>query len=380
MRCRYDRRRITAVTAAVAVMIGMTVTAAAAEVAPRWEKIELERVPGATASEALFINDRGVIVGTAHNSIPQGWGVRWDRTGRAVMIEAGIARVTGLNDKGDVSVGGGRAARWDASGQLTELPVLGGAGNADTVGITADGTVVGTSTAWYTGQRRAVRWGPDGRVVDLGTLPGGNNSSATKVNDRGVVIGTSDTANGETHAVRWDRRGRITDLGLATAVAVNDRGEVVGEVYDGVHRQPVRWNARGRLTVCELPANSDGTALGINDHGTVVGATTTSEVRFALRWDRAGRMTVLETPAESWFPRAEAVNDRGEVIGSTSHRWWITATYWGRDGSVIDLGASAASAAADINRHSDIVGSAWYEAFGVSQATLWRVIRNGDHR
>lgn len=360
--------------AAVLVMIGMTVSAgtpaAAERVAPRWEKVELERVPGATASEASFINDRGVIVGTAYNSIPQGWGVRWDRTGRIVMLEAGIARVTGLNNKGAVSVGGGRAARWDADGQLTELPVLGGAGNADTIGITDDGTVVGTSTAWYTAQRRAVRWGPDGRVVDLGTLPGGNNSSATKVSDRGVVIGTSDTASGETHAVRWDRRGRITDLGPATAVAVNDRGEVVGEMNDGVDRQPVRWDARGRLIVCELPADSDGTALGINNRGTAVGATTTSDTRFALRWDRAGRVTVLETP-EGSFPRAEAINDRGEVIGSTSHRWWTTATYWDRHGAVIDLGESAASAAVDINRHSDIVGSAWYEAFAVSQATLW---------
>lgn len=77
---------------------------------------------------------------------------------------------------------------------------------------------------------------PVSGIVDLGTLPSGVSSEAVAVNDRGTVIGNAYFAQPQLteHAVRWDRLGHITDLGLppghlsTDAVAINDSDMVAG--------------------------------------------------------------------------------------------------------------------------------------------------------
>lgn len=73
-------------------------------------------------------------------------------------------------------------------------------------------------------------------MTDLGTL-GGTDSRAVAINDRGQVIGTSSTASGRYHAFIW-QDGVMTDLGVlpgksnSKAAAINDRGQVVGDSDD----------------------------------------------------------------------------------------------------------------------------------------------------
>jgi len=73
-------------------------------------------------------------------------------------------------------------------------------------------------------------------MIDIGTL-GGNLSGAIAVNDRGQVVGFSSIAGDvETHAFSWTASRGMIDLGTlggesAIAMAVNRRGDIVGYSY-----------------------------------------------------------------------------------------------------------------------------------------------------
>jgi probable HAF family extracellular repeat protein len=74
-------------------------------------------------------------------------------------------------------------------------------------------------------------------MKDLGVLPGDFNSGAIAINDRGEVVGVSGDTQGNTRAFIW-RNGLMTDLNrlapadsplyLLFAAGINDRGEMVG--------------------------------------------------------------------------------------------------------------------------------------------------------
>jgi uncharacterized membrane protein len=75
-------------------------------------------------------------------------------------------------------------------GVVTELDVLPGGMNSQTIWISRSGLIAGFSENSFidpgTGlpEGRAVLWTKDGQVNDLGTVPGGNESLATAVNSR----------------------------------------------------------------------------------------------------------------------------------------------------------------------------------------------------
>ncbi len=116
-------------------------------------------------------------------------------------------------------------------------------------------------------------------ITELGTL-GGTFSDAVAINDRGQVVGVSHTASGDLHAFFWDR-GTMTDLGtlggtFGRAVAVNARGQVAGSslTADGPFHA-FFWEA-GTMTDLGTLGGASSFANAINERGQVVGSSTTA--------------------------------------------------------------------------------------------------------
>jgi probable HAF family extracellular repeat protein len=165
------------------------------------------------------------------------------------------------------------AVLWERGTIRRLFPV----GNGDQVnGINKRGQVVATLFGVDEGPF-AYTWA-DGALTRLPLLPGAQYSFAEDINDAGWIVGASGTASGELHAVLW-RDGTVIDLGLApggidvaTASAVNERGQIVGYGSAPTTVVPFLWE-RGQMIALDQPAGSTGTLpLGLNNRGHAVGA------------------------------------------------------------------------------------------------------------
>ena len=177
----------------------------------------LRPLRGDTVGIAFWINDRGQVVGTSgtcDNTLPYG-----------IIV-------------------GPHAVLWDSDGTPIDLGNLGGSVNVavPAVGnraiyISNNGMVVGGSTLSGNTTAHAFLWTKDAGIKDLGVLPGDFDSGALAVNDRGEVVGVSNDKEGNARAFIW-RNGLLTDLNtliaadspmyLLFASGINNKGEVVG--------------------------------------------------------------------------------------------------------------------------------------------------------
>jgi probable HAF family extracellular repeat protein len=225
---------------------------------------------GGGDAEALYINERGQIVGQSYtpNSGPppvQGCFADFPLTSHAFLWEnnqmADLLTLGGsctdayaINDRGQVvgqsNLLGDTESHpflWE-HGTMTDLHTLGG-----TYGYAAwlnnVGEVVGSSTPQSippAGQALVGFHWENGTMKSLGTLVGDACSVADAVNEEGLIVGGSGLSIADSfpactdlveHAVLW-QRGRILDLNtfvppdsdftLNEAVFINERGEISG--------------------------------------------------------------------------------------------------------------------------------------------------------
>ena len=143
----------------------------------------------------------------------------------------------------------------------------------------------------------------DWSIVRLAPLTGHGGSVVTDVNNEGVAVGYSQggfTPLGlDTTAVIWSSDGTPTALpepvsGAAKALAINDEGEIVGEV---ITAPVVGLGATTAVLWTPGEAGYAATALGngsahdINDDGVIVGATTAGRERVHQCRARSARAT-----------------------------------------------------------------------------------------
>jgi probable HAF family extracellular repeat protein len=240
-------------------------------------------------------------------------------------------------------------------------------------------------------------------IRDLGTLGGA--SEAVALNERGQVVGWSNVRRSlnPRHAFLWED-GRMRDLGtlgrdlggdlpsLSAAVAINDRGQIVGNSSVN-QNSPVSyafvWQG-GRMTAL-APGGDDSTADAISERGQVVGWRG-DDLGYgrgrAFTWHNGAirALGVLPGRTYSW---AHDLNERGEIVGETysvdDEQDGIqvkTRAFLWRSGKLIDLGAlpgHRVSSAFAINERGQILGSSWRSADDdVGRGFLWQAGKFAD--
>ena len=118
---------------------------------------------------------------------------------------------------------------------------------------------------------------------DLGTL--GGSSYAVALNDRGHVVGWSSLA-GDTisHAVSWTKAGGMLDLGTlggtqSTSIAVTVCGQVVGtsDLSGDAASHAFLWTKSGGMVDLGTLGGTQSAPLGVSSTGLVVGTSTLAQ-------------------------------------------------------------------------------------------------------
>jgi probable HAF family extracellular repeat protein len=188
---------------------------------------------------------------------------------------------------------------------------------------------------------------------------------------------------GEVAAAAHTPKWTVIDVGtpaqqpgaFMNAVAINDRGQVLGEALVGPlgHQQQGAfvWQ-NGRMTMLSYPRSTWLDVFAINRNGDVIGDAAIKSSTMSLLW-RSGKPTELGTLGGSRGTQATALNNHDQLVGSSRTADGNVHAFLWQSGTITDLGTlgGTTSQATAINNRGQIVGTST-TAGGRTHAFLWQ--------
>jgi probable HAF family extracellular repeat protein len=241
----------------------------------------------------------------------------------------------------------------------------------------------------------------DGVKTPMPTL-GGNNGTASRVNNLGQVVGFAENATVDPNciapqvldikAVMWSPwEHEIQELppfsgdSVAGALAINDRGQVVGTsgscapISPAIGAHAVLWQTGSAVTYLgSLGGTLSNVAYDINNSGQVVGVSGLpgDATAHAFLWEN-GAMSDLGTLPGDFLSVAFSINDNRQVVGQSCDQSGNCRAFVWQNGVMTDLNAVVSHrpslyliSANDINDLGDIVGQAFDPSTGSAPAFL----------
>ena len=250
-------------------------------------------IPGATATVAFAINDKGEIVGR-YASAGRSHGFVRSAAGELTTIDFPGATLTvaaAIDNRGDIvgwyNLPSGRHAFVLRDGVFTTVDPPGST-SAGALGINDRGDIVGrfcTRTVCRelgNGDFRGFLL-RDGEFTTL-DVPGSNETHGWKINNRGEIVGAFGAAGGGIQLFLL-RNGELTTFALPNGKppsddngGINARGDIVGKYCDAspcLAGRPSGGHgfvlSDGRLTTIDVPGALGTAAFGINARREIVG-------------------------------------------------------------------------------------------------------------
>ncbi|MBW4721540.1 hypothetical protein [Saccharothrix obliqua] len=375
-----------------AVVLVLTAAPTGALAAGSVAGVDLGVLPGGSSSQAVAVNDNGVVVGFSNTEprSPKHRAVKWGADGKPVALDLlpgeSQSRASQINDDEVVAgvsyddQGYPTPVRWDRAGRVTELPLLPGHTSGVVTALTRSGTVLGRSYSDDVPHlHRAVTWSP---FTELAPLPGDTETWAEAINDSGQVVGRSTGGPLGDRPVVWAADGTprlltsaLGDRGIASGI--NNAGHIAATFYgaDGLSHPfvlvpggtPFSW--RGT----PLPEPGRGTrTYDIGEDGTVIGEFWPGSFSEGGRWaagsHRWDSLTSRTHPL--------SVNRAGIVVGPTKSGPYYRARAWAPgDTAGVDLSPVWRdwAGASRINNHNLVVGHSYADEDRNTHATKWQL-------
>jgi uncharacterized membrane protein len=268
------------------------------------------------------VNDMGAVAGMTEEHRAALWTAKDGLT--KIELPAGFhhAEAVDVNSRGALlgtasTADGGRrqSFMWEA-GKLT---LIAGEG-ARAAAINRDGNVAGEAKLAGSASTEPVLW-RRGTPMALGACCGGR---ATALNDHGAVAGEAYDKQGRYQAFVWDEKGSLRLIGPAdtysTAPAINERGHIV--VYAFTEGSSLYRD--GALTKMELSQRWPSQPRAINNCDVVVGSFgSNSDESEAFLWDEKNgfrNLNDLIPKNAGWkLEVAASINEHGEIVGWGDH-------------------------------------------------------------
>lgn len=176
------------------------------------------------------------------------------------------------------------------------------------IGINQSGEVAGTTSS-----HKAALWSPQGGLREIDLLPGFTSSEAVALNNAGQLIGLAiDRRTNRRQGFSY-KDGKLIALSDGSrALAINDAGVIAGESRTSSKSMsgPVLWKS---LTPVELGGCCGGTAVAINNQGQVIGNIYDQQGRYhAFMWDKTGGLRQIGPPSD--FSSALLLDDAGDYL------------------------------------------------------------------